>query len=1094
MILRFLSATAAGIIVANSAGNNGPSASVLGSASAPWIINSGAFTHDRVIPTKFLQEMTGGTNPPADIEGRSVTDSYGPAPIVYAGDFDNGDPDPEQCLNPFPADTWTNGEIVLCDRGTIARVDKCRNIRAGGAAGCVLSNVDGGAENLEDDLHVIPAIQIDAVSGNELRAWLAEGEGHSATISPSLDWGFDPEAIASAANFTSRGPVINQDYPGITVGAPGVQVYAALADGAEFGFLSGTSMASPHSAGASALIKQVRPDWTPAEVISALATTAMFEANKEDGLTPADAFDVGGGIVQVDQAVNAGLLLDETIANFEAADPEADIPGDASSLNTAGLVTRTCVLNCSWTRTLEAVSGGTWTLTTNNPNIVVSPSIFTIAAGETQVITVAANAVDDPIGVWQQGLIELIPDNGSAEQHLTVSYLPATSQVPEEIIIDARRDLDSQLVGGFVSGDIDDLQVSFASLTPAKLSVLSLFADSVNATPFDDLTDGVAFELLTVPDDASRLIAFTDDLTTSSPDVDIYVGIDSNGNGIPEIEEALCASAAPSSTESCILTDPEAGEYWVLVQNWLGSSATEADTIELRTAVIAADNGGLSADFPSSVNEAEAFEIRLIWDLTGSAPGDTFFSTMFIGSSPENPNNVGTVPITINRVPNDVIYSADKETAAVGEVISLSIEIAPNMDLEDRRYSLFAPIPAGFSLVPGSATGDAIETPLGVNWLVDMPSMAGVESTYNISTSDDDPACAMPVANSGAYLDLEQLGIFPAPQVVGDTILFTAFAGQNLFYYGNRFTEGMQFTDDGFGLFSFDTGLVPFFNDFMPDPNVPNSVAAMYWRDLEIPEPNLTPGEVVGVTIALGGPDLSIIEYDNVRLGFFANPEDTLDFQMAISGFVDDSPGVYELVMAYDNIFLSDEQGTIGVENITGTVAAQYAFDDIQLSNGMAICYDWVEPKPTLLEFQLLVEPEAAGAEVIAELFNIVDAIGTTQVTDSLSFAIDPPDFVGEFFGPIVNGRVKAIGVPLIVQLKLFAGTEQTVEPDVNIQVVDENGDVVFNNSAVRNRRSGGSYRIDIRTQGRFTPGDYQVQALVEGVVVASEPVTLIRP
>ena len=107
-------------------------------------------------------------------------------------------------------------------------------------------------------------------------------------------------------------------------------------------------MASPHVAGAGALLTQARPDWSPAQMQSALMTTARPTVVDFDG-TPATPYEQGAGAVNVGLAAMAGLLFDETLANYMAADP--DEGGDPKALNLPSFADTQCLAVCSWTRT-----------------------------------------------------------------------------------------------------------------------------------------------------------------------------------------------------------------------------------------------------------------------------------------------------------------------------------------------------------------------------------------------------------------------------------------------------------------------------------------------------------------------------------------------------------------------------------------------------------------------------------------------------------------------------------------------------------------------------------------------------------------------
>lgn len=343
--LGFLAAVEAGIYVSASAGNSGPAASTVAHLG-PWVATTAASTHNRSIGNSLINISSDGAAL-ANRNGSSFSAGYGPAPIIHANTIAS---DPEgQCLTPFAPGTF-NGEIVMCDRGSIARTEKGQNVLAGGAGGYVLGNLGQGDATVAD-AHFLPAVHLGDTLGGELRDYLAANTNAVATITP---FAFDlAEANGDImGGFSSRGPQLAFDVMKPDLTAPGVDIMGA--DAVAFGdyqIISGTSMSSPHNAGAGALMTAVHPDWTPAEIKSAIMMTGVTANTfKEDGVTPTDPFDLGGGRVDLKAATKAGLVMSETGANFLAADPA--LGGDPSTLNLASMMNSTCVGTCSWTRTV----------------------------------------------------------------------------------------------------------------------------------------------------------------------------------------------------------------------------------------------------------------------------------------------------------------------------------------------------------------------------------------------------------------------------------------------------------------------------------------------------------------------------------------------------------------------------------------------------------------------------------------------------------------------------------------------------------------------------------------------------------------------
>ncbi len=241
----------------------------------------------------------------------------------------------------------------------------------------------------------------------------------------------DPAVADIMADFSSQGPNESFDVLKPDVTNPGVSIYAAVNDhpelppGTEFAEIGGTSMSSPHTAGSAALIKAVRPDWSPAEIKSALMMTSKTEdVFKVGGTEDADPFDRGSGRVDLTKAAEAGLILDEIFANFQAADQA--LGGKPEELNLAGLQQSVCVLDCEWTRTFSSTQSSTvnWSMSFTAPlgaSMSANPSSFAVAAGADETVEFSMEASGIPFHTWTFAHVTLTPDDGSPELHLPVA-------------------------------------------------------------------------------------------------------------------------------------------------------------------------------------------------------------------------------------------------------------------------------------------------------------------------------------------------------------------------------------------------------------------------------------------------------------------------------------------------------------------------------------------------------------------------------------------------------------------------------------------------------------------------------------------------
>ncbi|AXE83040.1 S8 family peptidase [Streptomyces atratus] len=186
------------------------------------------------------------------------------------------------------------------------------NLSLGGGDTPEIDPLEAAVNKLSADKGVLFAI----AAGNEGAGAGTVGSPGSADAALTVGAVDDNDELA---DFSSRGPRNGDGAIKPDVTAPGVDITAAAAPGSAIdqevgqnppGYLtiSGTSMATPHVAGAAALLKQQHPQWKYAELKGALTAST-----KPGAYTP---FEQGSGRIAVDKAIAQTVVADPVSVSF----------------------------------------------------------------------------------------------------------------------------------------------------------------------------------------------------------------------------------------------------------------------------------------------------------------------------------------------------------------------------------------------------------------------------------------------------------------------------------------------------------------------------------------------------------------------------------------------------------------------------------------------------------------------------------------------------------------------------------------------------------------------------------------------------------
>jgi subtilisin family serine protease len=406
----------AGVVVAVAAGNSGPGPNTVESPGrARKVITVAASTNQHFVGEPFTYPAGGGTT-----IGAAVGD-FAPLP---AGSFNLFDTHSNGCAS---VDPGASGNVAIIDRGVCTFSQKVANAKAVGATGVlIINNVAGDPISMartagfDDNL---PAVMIGKNEGAALRAANPPDASTTAIFQEFVTSNKD-----ILAGFSGQGPT-NVDLaikPDVT--SVGVNVLSSITcvgkgpgcpgDGSGWAFFQGTSMSTPHIAGSAAVLKNLHPTWSPAQIKSALVNRAdLVIKDAVTGTHDVGPTAQGAGRENLGVAADGTTWMDPASASFGKV-----TVGSPTSLNitltnpTASAQTYAVTV----TKFIPSTFGGTvpsvfdaGMLSSGDTRITVPASVNVPANGSTT-LTVTVNA-GQPLGTVVQGWIDL--NSGSDDLH-----------------------------------------------------------------------------------------------------------------------------------------------------------------------------------------------------------------------------------------------------------------------------------------------------------------------------------------------------------------------------------------------------------------------------------------------------------------------------------------------------------------------------------------------------------------------------------------------------------------------------------------------------------------------------------------------------
>ncbi len=273
-------------------------------ATTTWKYARLPFDPDESQHGTHVAGIAAGNYTPAPVEGRGALS--GVAPRAYIGNY-------KVLSTPSDFGLIDNaGEVIAAIEAAVRDGMDVINMSFGEFETDSARNVVDDAVNGAADAGVVPV----AAAGNSYADFGRGSIGSPATATRAIS-----VAAVTKSNvltsFSSSGPTALSLRMKPEVSAPGASILSSVPEReGTWASFSGTSMASPHVAGAVALLRQQHPDWTVAEITSALVQTGRPVLVDSESEREAPSTREGGGLVDLPEANNPLLVATPAALSF----------------------------------------------------------------------------------------------------------------------------------------------------------------------------------------------------------------------------------------------------------------------------------------------------------------------------------------------------------------------------------------------------------------------------------------------------------------------------------------------------------------------------------------------------------------------------------------------------------------------------------------------------------------------------------------------------------------------------------------------------------------------------------------------------------